>query len=307
MKLAIILDILLELLAKRKVTAAYLSEKHDISMRTVYRYIDLLSNAVPLTIKRGRGGGVYLSDGYKLPVDFFSKEEYDCLISALNSAYAESLDEQFLLVKRKLTAQESRAEHQRELSGEMGTLCIENEHPSPHFADKLALLNDCIKEKILLEVHLGKEKNAYRRLEPHLLLLHKGIWKLYAFCHTTRNFQQFNVGDFYSIMKSEEHFSPRPFQRETLPNHTQSQEKMVDVVLQIEPRALPRASALFGVENLKMQGDVWKTKLSLPDDEELVLTVLRYGEGITLLSPLQVKNRIAMYANTLAKIYNPQE
>jgi len=72
MKFAILLEILFELLAKRKVTATYLAEKHEISTRTVYRYIDLLSLTVPIYIKRGRNGGICITDNYKLPVGFMT-------------------------------------------------------------------------------------------------------------------------------------------------------------------------------------------------------------------------------------------
>ena len=67
MKFVILLDILFELLSKRKVTATFLSEKFNISTRTVYRYVDTLSLCIPLYVKQGREGGIYLSDSYKLP------------------------------------------------------------------------------------------------------------------------------------------------------------------------------------------------------------------------------------------------
>ena len=58
MKFTILIDILFDLLAKRKLTASYLAEKHGISVRTVYRYIDHMSLTVPVYIKRGRNGGI---------------------------------------------------------------------------------------------------------------------------------------------------------------------------------------------------------------------------------------------------------
>ena len=57
MKFAILLDIFFELLAKRILTAGYIAEKHGISVRTVYRYVDLLSTTVPVYVKQGRNGG----------------------------------------------------------------------------------------------------------------------------------------------------------------------------------------------------------------------------------------------------------
>ena len=64
MKFGILLSILFDLLIKRKITASYIAEKHEISPRTVYRYIDALSLAVPIYVKRGRDGGFCISDNY---------------------------------------------------------------------------------------------------------------------------------------------------------------------------------------------------------------------------------------------------
>ena len=77
MKFSILIAILFDLLAKRKVTANDLAEKYEISPRTVYRYIDLMSTTLPVYVKRGRNGGICISDNYKLPMGFMTKEEYE--------------------------------------------------------------------------------------------------------------------------------------------------------------------------------------------------------------------------------------
>ena len=100
MKFTILLEILFELLAKRKVTAGYLSEKFSVSTRTVYRYIDVLSLCVPVYVKQGREGGIYISDSYKLPMGFMTAEEYNAAIEALGAMYSQLPEERFLDAKR---------------------------------------------------------------------------------------------------------------------------------------------------------------------------------------------------------------
>ena len=96
---------LFDLLSKRKITAAYLAEKYDISPRTVYRYVDRLSMVVPIYVKTGRNGGIFLPDNYKLSKGFFNKADYDATLEALKLAYESSLDERFLNAQNKLLAQ----------------------------------------------------------------------------------------------------------------------------------------------------------------------------------------------------------
>jgi len=76
MQFKILLDILFELLQKQKLTASYIARKHELSPRTVYRYVEKLSECVPLQVKRGRDGGIFLSECYKLPLNFMTETEY---------------------------------------------------------------------------------------------------------------------------------------------------------------------------------------------------------------------------------------
>ena len=105
MQLVILLDMFFELLAKRKVTAPYFAQKYDLSERTVYRYVDRLSMVVPIYVKTGRNGGIFLPDTYKLSKGFFSKTDYDATLEALKLAYESSSDERFLNAQNKLLAQ----------------------------------------------------------------------------------------------------------------------------------------------------------------------------------------------------------
>ena len=88
MNISILLDMQFDFLSKRKISASYLAEKYGISQRTVYRYVEILSKKIPLVVKRGRNGGICLSDNYRLPVGFMSAEEYTAAVEALSAAYA---------------------------------------------------------------------------------------------------------------------------------------------------------------------------------------------------------------------------
>ena len=115
-----LLDILFELLKKRKITAKALAEKYGVSTRTIQRYLALLSKSVPLSITQGRNGGVALSDCYKLPTGFLSEAEYTAATDALDFAYAQTLDERFLTARRKLSAQEKSERRHISTTGESG-------------------------------------------------------------------------------------------------------------------------------------------------------------------------------------------
>ena len=147
MKFSVLLDIFIELLSKRMLTAKYLAEKYALSPRTVYRYVEVLSSAAPVQIKRGRCGGIYLSDCYTLPMDFFKAEEYDAMIEALSEAYAKTAEDRFLQAKRKLSAHKTEERRKRALIAETGDLFLdETALPlSSTMLEKLRLIGACMR------------------------------------------------------------------------------------------------------------------------------------------------------------------
>ena len=77
------------LLDKKKVTARELSEHFEVSQRTIYRDIEILSQAgIPIYTAKGRGGGISLVSEYVLNKSLLSDTEQNEIISALQSLNA---------------------------------------------------------------------------------------------------------------------------------------------------------------------------------------------------------------------------
>ena len=104
MKFQLLFLMLFDLLQRRKLTAGFFADKYQLSTRTVYRYLDVLSSCLPLQITRGRNGGVCLPDQYKLPLDFLSEGEYEATMYALERAYAHDPSPYYLAAQRKIAA-----------------------------------------------------------------------------------------------------------------------------------------------------------------------------------------------------------
>ena len=309
MKFSILIAIIFELLAKRKVTAKYLAEKHEISTRTVYRYIDDLTLAgVPVQVLRGRDGGICISDSYKLPKGFMTKEEYESAIEALQMMYAQLPEERFLDAKRKLSAQVKAEVRDFALSAEVGSILVDGGTwgDSGAFAEKLRLFEECIKEKLLVEIEYHSREGEYtqRKIEPHVLVSKQGVWYLYAFCHKQRAFRLFRVGRIRSTVKTEEHFVKRAFTREDIPlNFRVMDADFIDVRFLIEEHAFADAQDWLGSENLRQKDGKWYANATLPDDEGLIRKILGMGAGVQVLSPVSLRERVAKAAANIASNY----
>ncbi len=308
MKFTILLEILFDLLSKRKVTASYFAEKHEISVRTVYRYIDQLSLCVPVYIKRGRNGGICISDNYKLPVGFMTKEEYESAIDALETMYSQLPDERFLAAKRKLSAQIKREARDTSIAGEIGTIIVDGGTwgDAKVFAEKLKLFEESIEDRTLLEIeyHARQGEKSTRKIEPHVLVCKQAIWYVYAFCHKQRAFRLFRLGRVASVHKTDIVFTKRHFTRADIPlNFWTSETDSVDAKFEISKEAFADAQDWLGQENLRQQQGKWYAEVTLPNDDTLVKKILGLGAGVTVLSPLALREKVNDAAKKIVLSY----
>ena len=99
-----LLQIIYYLLEHGQATAVELSEKLEVSVRTIYRDINALSGAgIPVYAEQGRGGGIHLLDDFVLDKTVLSMQEKQEILAALQgiSALWQQTDSQVL---QKLSA-----------------------------------------------------------------------------------------------------------------------------------------------------------------------------------------------------------
>lgn len=84
MKFQILIELIFLLLARKKVTVSQIMRRFEVSRSTAFRYVDALTLAnIPIAVDRGRNGGFFIPDDYKLKYGFFTKAEVDILKSAI--------------------------------------------------------------------------------------------------------------------------------------------------------------------------------------------------------------------------------
>lgn len=308
MKYEILLDMLFELLAKRKLTAQYFAEKYEVSVRTIHRYLSVLSIAVPVQIQQGRNGGIFISDSYKLPMGFMTKSEYAAAVEALELAYAQLAEERFLAAKRKLSAQAKAESRDLTLTATPGTVIVDSGTwgDTKHFSDKIRLFQECIRDCAVLEIDYTDRtgETSHRKIEPHVLVFKQGVWYTYAFCRKQRAFRLFRLGRVFSAVITGEKFIRRPFRKEDIPlNYWTDETTSVDVRLEIAEEAFADVQDWLGGENLRKRDGKWFADVRLPDDSVLVRKILGFGDAVTVVSPESLKERVGEAAAKIARLY----
>lgn len=307
MKYQIMLGILFTLLAKRKVSAGYLASRYDVSVRSVYRYIDEMTVAgIPIDVARGSQGGIYISDAFKLPKGLMTKEEYGRAIDAMLAMNEQLSDPVLASAIAKLSAQVKSEQKDLTLSGNIlvdsGTW-----GDTQRFSEKLALVERAVEEKEALDIdYISREgERTQRRILPHLLVYKQNIWYVYAFCRKREAFRLFKLGRMRSLLRTGEHFEALPFRREDIPlNFWHDDENTVQAVFSVSPEALPFAEEWLGVENIVHRDGKCLAEVSLPDDDTLLGKILSAGAGFKVLSPVSLAERVESAARQIAATYS---
>jgi predicted DNA-binding transcriptional regulator YafY len=182
-----LLEMLLLLQSRGRVTAAELARRLEVSTRTVYRDAEALSAAgVPVYAERGRGGGITLLPGYRTDVTGLTKEEARALF-VLTTGEAQA-DLGLAAPLRSAIAKVMRAvpgPFQEAATAASQKILIDPQRwlHAPEPADALGALQDCVFAD--RRVHLGYRSSGQatarvRTVDPYGLVCKAGVWYLVA-------------------------------------------------------------------------------------------------------------------------------
>lgn len=107
MKINRLFEIIYILIEKESITAKELAEKFEVSTRTIYRDVEILSSVgIPIYMTKGRGGGISLLPNYILDKTVLTDKERENILSSLRAVQtvdiADSNSKQELIQKFRL-------------------------------------------------------------------------------------------------------------------------------------------------------------------------------------------------------------
>ncbi|HIQ65979.1 MAG TPA: YafY family transcriptional regulator [Candidatus Coproplasma stercoravium] len=302
MKYQIMIKILMLLLSRRKVCAREIAERYEISVRSVYRYIEELCVAgIPIDVARGRYGGLTIADTYRLPVGYFTKDEYTAAVNALTAMSSQVSDEAVLTALEKLQRQ---IKSERADTSVSGGIIVDGGTwgDTKKFSDKMAVCERAVNESLCLDIdYISRSGEHSRRIiDPHVLIFKQNVWYVYAFCHTKQSFRTFKIGRIKSARFTGKTFEKREISREEIPlNFGYRSEELIELVLEIDKEKLPDAEEWIGIDNIEPRGKKFVAEVSVPDDDGLVSKILGFGGGVKVVSPAAMRNKVIAAANNI--------
>ena len=212
MKYQIILEILFLLLARKKVKASDLAIEYGVSRRTIMRYIQTIELAgIPVYSEKGRYGGFFIAEGYKLQNAPFTGEEIGIISDLLNACKHEIGERRVKNLKNKLI---SLSDFSGDLISNQNRIIIVNENSQEKQCEKFATklmdaISNCYQAVVCYTDNTNELKS--KTIEPHALLLQNSSWHLLAYCPSTRQFTTLKMRDIAEVFLCEKTFKRKNY------------------------------------------------------------------------------------------------
>jgi predicted DNA-binding transcriptional regulator YafY len=210
-----LISILTLLKSKRILTATELSEKFDVSVRTIYRDIRKLERSgVPIVTLDGIGYS--LMDGYTVAPVQFTEREANALITA-QKLVAKTKDKSFKtafdegMIKIRSVFRSSILEKSELLDDK---IYVFNNTLEDINSNSLAEIQLAITHFKFVEINYRKANDtniSFRKIEPCAMFSTNNKWILMAWCHLRKDYRAFRIDRIQHFKVLSDNFEDRKF------------------------------------------------------------------------------------------------
>jgi len=286
-----LLGITLELMAKKRVTAAELAEKFEVSVRTVYRDIELINQAgIPIVSYNGADGGYELADGYFVTRQHFSVDDLSVIYSLLK-AMEGAMGGVFSSAMRKLSSLHPKLA--RDEGREAVVLGISvQEGERRHLQEMYGAVRQ--RRVVRMTYTDSANKTSERFVEPMNLLWSKGAWYVEAYCRMKRAMRYFRVSRIERLEVTEESFVPR----EPLKEAEREETPGIRVHLRFDLSVRTRVLEQFPGE-CEYLGDCIEVRTIFYRKEYALTVIASYGTKVEIISPDDLRDEIIVHLDSI--------
>jgi predicted DNA-binding transcriptional regulator YafY len=304
--------ILIQLQSKRVVKAEEISDRFEISLRTVYRDVKALMEAgVPIGSEAGKG--YFIVDGYHLPPVMFNEEEASSLLMAgklvekmtdhsVRKAYESAL------MKIKSVLHESEKDHLESLQTAMEVVYNPSENKSEFPNHFLTTIQKALaqKEALLMEYISTYDKAFTRReIEPIGMVYYRSGWHLIAWCRLRNGYRDFRADQIKSLSFTGNKFDGRNLMslQEYFQSFLQANQDVEKVVLNFDKSAL-RKKPVYGQVSETDLGERVRVVFLSGYLQQIARWLLPYGTHVEIEEPEKLKDLVSGLIDELQHHYN---
>lgn len=296
MKIDRLIGIVTLLLQHNKVTAPELAERFEVSRRTINRDIeDICKAGIPLVTTQGYGGGISISDGYKIEKSFFTNDELQAVITSLKGIDSVAKDSYSAKILDKLSAIDSRLNIDDTVIIDLAS------HYKESLIEKIEQIKVAIKSlrKISFLYH-SERGDGVRILEPYKIVFKWSAWYVFGFCLERNEYRLFKLNRLSDLKVINESFVKRVVPTELLEfnNYFNSTNYILKALF--EPSEKYRLIDEYGTDCYSENSD---GQLSFERDfvsyNNMREWVFSFGDKVTVLAPDKLRDDIVLNAKNI--------
>jgi len=298
LKLERLLAIIFKLLHRSTISATQLAEELNVSQRTIYRDIEMISAAgIPITSYHGTNGGFGIMENYKWDKTFLDTSSMVEVLSLVKSL-SDQLNDQDL--KKTLDRLSILTEEEQK-----NYLHIDLTHFSVDPSD-LIDLQKSIKEskRISFQYISAQNEQTTREVDPLSLQYKFRTWYLYAYCHLRNDYREFKVSHILHLQR----LTTSNMESHSLPKES----PLVDpprerIILRVHPQSIHLILNYFNHQSMIQEEDGSVTvTLMLPtplNAEWLINILLSFRSGVVVIHPLYLQDVLKNEAKKIVRLY----
>ncbi|MBI9105889.1 MAG: YafY family transcriptional regulator [Spirochaetales bacterium] len=310
MKIDRLLSIIIYLLNRDLVSARELSNRFEVSIRTIQRDMETIDLAgVPVISIQGPNGGYGIMDTYKMDRQLLSMDDLYYIITALKGIGSSIEDKKIDNTIEKITG----------LVPELGKDLFHEKNEKLHIDFSMlggnaenrrifAIINKAVESERLVNFSYTNNKfeTVIRTVEPMTMVFRWRAWYLFGYCRLKDDYRIFRIsrikepeilaGGFKRRDKAFDDFNDE--------NRLELDSQNIELKLRFSTVMKPLIEEFYGGGDIVSEDEKSLTvRLMMPESGWLYGYILSFGEFVEVLEPAYLRSIIRGSAEKIASIY----
>ncbi|MFA6856525.1 MAG: YafY family protein [Treponema sp.] len=296
MKVDRLIGIVSLLLQQEKCTIRSLSERFEVSRRTVSRDIQTLCIAgIPVYTASGQNGGVSIMDGYTIDRTLLTKADMQAIFTGLKSLDSICGTKKYQQLMGKLSAAEQPPQY---IDIDLGSWYKDSLIP------KISQILTAVEsEELLSFTYYAPDRESSRVVEPYSIVFRWTSWYLWGYCTLRNDFRLFKLNRIQNLKQTGTKFTPRPlppFERSSAPLFPET----IQAAVLFDASSKWRLVEQFGPESFSTQPDGRLLfRSGFADKNSLFGFLLSFGFTVELAEPQELRPEFGRMLQEMAEKY----
>jgi predicted DNA-binding transcriptional regulator YafY len=284
-----------------KTPARELSQKFEVSVRTIQRDIDSLCQAgIPIVAETGANGGYYLEEDFRMDAHTVSNEDYSFILTSLKGFYSAMKSPRIISTLEKVASLTKNPDN---------TIILDFSVLREGDNQLLQILQDAIRTKHPVSFEYTNADNITRlhTVEPIAVVYRWYAWYLLAYSTVKNDYRTYKLirmrnAEIVDAVFTKEHKNAEIILRD---NDKQTTQKLTEITVRCKSEARSRV-----IEYLKGKticeyenGDCDMTLYVIENEHFWFGTLLSLGDWIEIITPEHIRHRVLEASKKIVSLY----